>query len=174
MLGINSQNEKLPILVVGKSKNPRCFKKINFKKNLNVYYYSNTSSWITKDIFRNYLHNLNVRLLQENWKIVIIDNFTGYVLEEPSNILFCFLPSNSTSKLQHLDQGIIYTFKCYYKKYLNRFINFKLIELNNTLKEAFGLLDLLQTIHWGEQLFNEVTLETTKNCWINLTLLFSS
>ncbi len=32
LLGINSQNEKLPILVVGKSKNPRCFKNIDVKK----------------------------------------------------------------------------------------------------------------------------------------------
>ncbi len=34
MLGINSENEKLFVLIVGKSRNPRCFKQINVKTDL--------------------------------------------------------------------------------------------------------------------------------------------
>ncbi len=72
MLGISRFNEKLPILIVGKSQNPRCFKGIHVNEELGIHYYANKTSWLTKDIFRNYLHNLNTTLQNQNRKILML------------------------------------------------------------------------------------------------------
>lgn len=48
LVGANmSGTEKLPLLVIGKSANPRCFK----NKKLPVAYMSNKKSWMTGKIF---------------------------------------------------------------------------------------------------------------------------
>lgn len=43
--------------------------------------------------------------------LLIIDNAPEHPIIEHLNMQFCFLPSNTTSPLQPLDQSIIATFK---------------------------------------------------------------
>jgi hypothetical protein len=59
-------------------------------------------------------------------KVVLLkDNFSGHELSVElltaaqglQNTLFIWLPANSTSIFQPLDQGIIRTWKAYYQKY---------------------------------------------------------
>ncbi|KAF7690724.1 Tigger transposable element-derived protein 4 [Cucumispora dikerogammari] len=57
---------KLTPLVVGKSRNPRCFKGV---KSLPIVYYSNSSSWMTSKIFNNWLSSLNTDQLKKKQKI---------------------------------------------------------------------------------------------------------
>ncbi len=83
-------------------------------------------------------------------------NITGHIVED-SNIKFCFLSPNSTSILQPLDQEIFFIFECYYKRLLNKFINYNISKKNKTLKETFGHLDLVQEIHWIEESFDQIT-----------------
>lgn len=45
-------SHKVPLFVIGKSKNPRCFK--HFKK-LPVKYRSQKSAWMTRDLFKTWL-----------------------------------------------------------------------------------------------------------------------
>ena len=42
---------KLPLLFIGKSKNPRCFRNLN-KKALPVVYRNKTNAWVNRDIFK--------------------------------------------------------------------------------------------------------------------------
>ncbi len=55
---------------------------------------------------------------------------------------------------------------------LNNFVNFKLIEMDKTLKESFGNLDLVQIIHWINKSYDQVNSTTTLNCWKKLNSLF--
>ncbi len=129
MLGINMYNEKLPLLVVGKSKNPRCFETLNIWEEFACYHHANNSCWGTKNILKNYLDCLNEKLITDQRKILILsDNFTEHVVPESSNKKLCFLPPNSTSTLQPLNQGVIHSFKSIYKNFLNRFITFNRTE----------------------------------------------
>ena len=47
---------KLPLLFIGKSKNPRCFKNIN-KSALPVHYYNQKSAWMDSRFFLDWFHN---------------------------------------------------------------------------------------------------------------------
>ncbi len=51
-------SEKLRPIVIGKSKDPRCFQKIN-RANLPAYYRSNAKGWMTGVIFREWLNKLD-------------------------------------------------------------------------------------------------------------------
>ena len=66
--------EKLKPLIVGKSENPRCFKRIN-KSNLKViwavYYRNNDSAWMDNQIFKEWLNILNRKFKAENRKILL-------------------------------------------------------------------------------------------------------
>lgn len=57
LVGANMDgSEKLPLLVIGKSKNPRCFKNIKSKA---VPYEGNKKPWMTAVIFENWLLELD-------------------------------------------------------------------------------------------------------------------
>jgi len=53
---------KLPLIFIGKSKNPRCFKIVN-KSSLLVQYYDQKSAWMDSQIFLNWFHNEFVPLV---------------------------------------------------------------------------------------------------------------
>lgn len=57
LVGANMDgSEKLPLLVIGKSKNPRCFKNVKSKA---VPYEGNKKPWMTAVIFENWLLELD-------------------------------------------------------------------------------------------------------------------
>ncbi|XP_046808186.1 tigger transposable element-derived protein 1-like [Lucilia cuprina] len=109
-------------LVIHKSKTPRAFKGIN-KNNLPVYWMSNKKAWVTSVIFREWFYKMFVpdakRYLNDKglpFKVLlIIFNAPGHPQDlEFENVQVIFLPKNTTSLLQPLDQGIISTFKTLY------------------------------------------------------------
>ena len=106
---------KKPVLVIEKSKTPRCFRGI---QHLPVNYKSNTNAWMTCSIFEEWLRQWNSTLLAENRKIaLILDNSSAHPQLKLSNIELIFLPPNVTSIIQPCDQGIIRNFKFHYGKY---------------------------------------------------------
>ena len=65
-------NDKLPLLIIGKSANPRCFKN---KKTLPTPYTSNKKAWMTSEIFTDWLRNLDQKLQKKKRKIaMVVDN----------------------------------------------------------------------------------------------------
>ncbi|XP_054709229.1 tigger transposable element-derived protein 4-like [Uloborus diversus] len=113
--------EKLKLLVIGKSKNPRCFKGI---KSLEVNYQNSRKAWMTGEIFEKWLLDLDKKFGKEKRKIALfVDNCPSHPPEVKSkvkNIKLIFLPPNTTSKLQPMDQGIIKNLKVYYRKRILR------------------------------------------------------
>lgn len=109
-------SEKLPLLVIGKSKNPRCFKNV---KSLPVLYESNTKAWMTSLIFEKWLIDLDKKFEMENRQVLMfVDNCTAHpkaVQEKLKFIKLHFFPPNATSVLQPLDLGIIKALKHHYR-----------------------------------------------------------
>ena len=107
-------SERLTPLIIGKSQKPRCFKNV---KSLPVEYRANRKAWMTGDLFEEWLRLQNQKFRLQNRKICLfIDNCPAHPTLHLSNIRLVFFPPNCTSRLQPLDQGIIATFKQYYRK----------------------------------------------------------
>ncbi|XP_008187780.1 tigger transposable element-derived protein 4-like [Acyrthosiphon pisum] len=97
---------KQKLLVIGKSKTPRCFKNV---KNLTVDYKSNKKAWMTGDIFSDWLKEWDKQLAKEKRHILLtVDNYLAHPPVETEFIKLVFLPPNTTSLLQPMDQGRYY------------------------------------------------------------------
>lgn len=67
--------EKQKLLIIGKSKNLRCFKGI---KSLETNYDFNKKAWMTSLIFEKWLLDIDQKMSQENRKIILfVDNCTA-------------------------------------------------------------------------------------------------
>ena len=88
--------------------------------------YSNKSSWMTSEIFKEWLDKLNSKFKSENRNVLLyLDNFSGHYRTDKtdhnySNIKIHFYPPNCTSVIQPMDQGIINAEKIKYKKQVVR------------------------------------------------------
>lgn len=131
MVCANASGEhKVKLLVIGKSKKPRCFKNVH---TLPVSYTSQKSAWMTSIIFLDWFKNdfiPSVTKFREEKKksgkvLLIIDNAPTHppleVLNEiDQNFEVQFLPPNVTATLQPMDQGLIEKIKRIYRKQLLR------------------------------------------------------
>lgn len=158
---MSGKKEKL--LVIGKSKNPRCFKNV---KNVPVDYHANANAWMTSTIFNEWLKKWDKRLTRNI--LLLIDNCPAHIIEGTlKRIRIVFLPANTTSLLQPLDQGIIRTHKAYYRKEMRRLIIQDLDRMldERTAAEICKKLDLLSAIHFLVQAWRQVTVKTIENCF---------
>ena len=114
-------SDKKKLLVLGKSRNPRCFKG---KKNLPTSYEANKNAWMTTEVFDKWVKDWDCQLRREGRKVVLfIDNCSahrGDLVNEVTNIELVFLPPHTTSVIQPCDQGIIRNLKHWYRSALMR------------------------------------------------------
>ena len=144
LLAASSTGEKLKPLVIGKSQKPRCFKNINVH-DLPVTWKANAKSWMKLKLFEEWLQKTNQHFLEQNRKILLfIDNSETHSDIELSNIKVKFLPPNTTSLIQPLDQGIIQNFKTIYRKHFVRYLTSKLDD-NINIDEI--KIDVLKAIY---------------------------
>ena len=115
MAAASATGEKLPMFVIWKSKNPRCFKNV---KHLPCEYKSQKKSWMNSEIFEEWVRKLDRRFLADDQKItLIIDNCPADPsISNLTNFQIVFLPPNTTSILQPMDQGVIRNLKVHYRE----------------------------------------------------------
>ncbi|XP_020717869.1 tigger transposable element-derived protein 1-like [Ceratitis capitata] len=85
---------------------------------------ANKKAWVTGNIFQEWFAKCFVPEVKSYLKkkkqpfkaLLIIDNAPGDPLIEHPDVNIIFLPPNTTSIIQPMDQGIIATFKMYYLK----------------------------------------------------------
>ena len=108
--------EKIRPLVIGKSKQPRCFNKIR-TETLPVDYYYNSKAWMNSSIMEDWLKKLNRKMRAQKRKFLLfLDNAPSHPEIQLSNIELKFLPPNTTSKTQPMDMGIIQATKLKFRK----------------------------------------------------------
>lgn len=108
--------EKIQPLVIGKARQPRCFKKIK-PENLPVMYRNNKRAWMNSSVYEDWLKRLDKKMKRQKRKIVLfVDNAPSHPDISLENINLKFLPANTTSKTQPMDQGIIQTTKLKFRK----------------------------------------------------------
>ena len=172
----SATREKLQPWVIGKSKNPRCFKNIN-RSLLRIKYRHNKSKWMTGLIMEEYLRWLDNKMRAEGRKVLLLlDNFSGHELgvqlvgglEGLDNIRIEWLPANTTSYWQPLDQGIITSFKLQYRAQWVVYILWQ-YEAN---KDPNQTVNLLKAIQWTRLAWDQGVSEATiQKCWWKSTII---
>eukprot|EP00959_Pyramimonas_sp_CCMP1952_P469990 9495914-Pyramimonas_sp.AAC.1 len=87
---------------------------------------------------------------------------------EMSHTIFAFLPKNTTSEVQPLDQGIISATKA---RYRGRHVRWYIAEVEADPPNPKAKVDLRLAICWVVESFREVVEETIRNCWAHSRIL---
>ena len=135
------------------------------KKCLPVYWYSNAKGWITGQIFCEYFSSQLATELKEycekenlSFKILILLNnapaHPTSIQDRNENIKVVFLPPNTTSLIQPMDQGVIATFKANYNKM--------------TVKEFWKAITIRDAACNVEESWREVTRSCMNGAWAKL------
>lgn len=119
---------KLPLLFIGKAKKSRCFRG-NDKETLPLVYKNQKNAWVDTVLFDDWFHNCFVSHVQkelvelgfEPKAILFLDNCSAYTSEEEltstdAKVTAKFLPPNTTSLIQAMDQGVLECLKRIYRK----------------------------------------------------------
>ncbi len=113
------------------------------------------------------LTKLNSRLAHTNRRILLLIDNAGchppHLETMFKNITICFLPANTTSKLQPLDLGIIKNFKVHYRTLLLKYIVAKIDECNSA-SEVAKSVNILVAIRWVAQAWEKVKVSTIQKC----------
>ncbi|XP_055905882.1 tigger transposable element-derived protein 6-like [Eupeodes corollae] len=158
----NATGDYKKIIVIGKTKKPRCFK----NKSVPLEYYSNRKAWMTQDIWTQILFSLDEEMIKQQRKIILfVDNAACHKkLDNLKNINLQFLPPNATSIIQPLDQGIIHCFKAYYRQNIIR-KQIAAFEAGKTIEEFSKSLTFLQAMHISKYCLWLITPSTVRNCF---------
>jgi hypothetical protein len=155
-------SEKLPLLVIGKYENPRCFKNV---KTLPVSYVANKKAWMTAALFEDWIKQLDRKMVLQNRKILLfVDNCPAHPhIVGLKAVKLQFLPPNTTARLQPCDQGIIWQLKCYYrKKLMQQIIN----HVDTEADSSHLKISLLDALHILRQSWIEVKSSGINNCFV--------
>ena len=155
----NAVGSKLSMFVIGKAKKPRCFKNI---KTLPCRYRAQKKSWMDDVLFEERVRDLNKKFESEKRKLAsIIDNCPAHpIIDNLSHIKLVFLPPNTTSVTQSMDQGIIRCLKAHCRKRLVKLIPGSLDSNKPLPKVSFSTALQLLASAW-----NEVSQATIANCF---------
>lgn len=165
-------SHKLPLWVIGTAENPRCFKNIN-RDALGVIYHYNKTAWMRSDIMVKYLHWFDHRMRGRK-VVLLMDNFSAHEsgvqiiggVTALMNTRIIWLPANTTSKWQPLDQGIINAWKAHTRRHFVRYL-LRIVEKDpiNTQVEL-PKVNILQAIRWAVEAWNnDVQPSTIFNCF---------
>lgn len=107
-------SHKLPLLVIGKAKNFRCFKGIH---SLPISYEANYRAWMMQELFEKWLRHVDKEMQKHNRRVLLVlDNWYAHgAVKDLQAITLEFLPGNTSSIRQPLDQGIIINLKVLYQ-----------------------------------------------------------
>ena len=177
LLGANAnRDKKLKLLLIHRSENPRCFKNV-VKSTLPVIWKKQRKSWITKLIFQewfveNLIPELKAYCERENmaFKILLImDNASAHILpyeELSDNIKVIFMPPNTTSIMQPMDQGVISCFKAnYLKETFTQLIEATDASDEMTVMQFWKEFDILKCVKIIGNVWKSLSSRLLNSCW---------
>ena len=159
------RNRREKPIVIGYNKKPHDFPNNWWWKKYFHYAY-NKNAWMTMEIWETWLLDFNQRMKEQKRNVILlVDNAGGHnmshkLVELLTNVNVYFLPPNTTSVIQPMDQGIIAAFKCYYTKLI-------ILDMLNQIeeKEKYEQIITKQSILFIYEAWHKVSEETIKNCW---------
>jgi len=168
-------SDKLPLFVIGKYENPRCFKNVN-QDSFGCKYRNNPKAWMTQVIFLEWLKGFDARMVGRN-VLLIMDNYIAHIplmqlasVVTLRNTTVFYLPPNTTSKIQPCDARIIRSFKAYYQ---HRFNHLLIQRLQDKVADP-EKIDVLKAMHivvatWSMDVNPETIRNYFRHCRIRTT-----
>lgn len=166
----------MKLAVIGKSKKPRSFPKTGIEV---VDYFNQKSAWMNAEIFRTWFHEkfvpsvkLHLSSLGLPHKAVLfIDNAPSHPAAEQlksadGNIFVKFLPPNTTSLIQPMDQGVIRSFKELYRGCLIK--QCLLSVQKHTLLTFIKTITILDAVHLAARSWDNIKQTTLRRSWKKL------
>lgn len=169
----NASGDKvLKPLLVNRFYRPRALKGKDLKQ-LPVHWMANKKAWVTTALFTEWFTNyflpeVEIYMKQKalDFKVLLIlDNAPGHLQLEHNNVKILFLPANTTSIIQPLDQGIIATFKKYYIKNTYRDILDKMENESLTLTDVWKKFTILDCLNHVASAIAELRPHILNACW---------
>ena len=143
--------EKLPMFVIGKSQKPRCFKHIK-----------SLPCWMNSELFEEWVREQDEKFENEGRKLaLIIDKCPAHpVIENLKSITLYFLPPNTTSALQPMDQVVIWSLKSKYRTHIIQ----KVLAAIDQGKQL-PVISILEAMKVLAPSWSEVSKEAITNCF---------
>ena len=159
-------------LMINRSLHPRALKGKNVAE-LPVHFMANKKAWVTTAVFITWFNDCFVPEVKQYMTdmgllfnvLLILDNAPGHPCIDHPNVKVVFLPPNTTSLIQPLDQGIISTFKKHYVKLTFRNILEKLENDTKTLTEVWKIFSIFNCINHATAAITEIKQHTLNACW---------
>lgn len=177
MFCCNASGDKLfKPLVINNALRPRSMKGMDMNE-LSVHWRANRKAWMTRAIFTDWFHNcyvpeMEVYLESKNLPfkaLLLLDNASSHLEIEHPNVQFAFLPPNTTSLIQPLDQGSISVFKKLYVKQAFTFI-LDQMEKNPGMKvqEVWKKFTMKNCVEYVAVACAAIKKTTLNRCWKNI------
>ena len=101
-------------------------------------------------------------------KVVLLDNFSAHEIafrdtgQQLQNTLVIWLPCNSTTRYQPLDQGIIWTWKAYWRW---QWVLFMMDQFDKGY-DPLSIMTILQAVRWAISAWNlDLAEDSIQNCF---------
>lgn len=184
LCGNASGNLKCKPMLVYRSENPRALKGKN-KDHLPVHWKSNKTAWVTKVNFtewikESFIPEVKEFLLARNlaFKVLLLmDNCKSHCVGDlHPNIDIMFLPPNTTSLIQPMDQTVIATFKSYYmQRVMDKMVQFinhhrqcEEFQAIHVVKHFWRKFSIADSITFIQESWQQVEQKTMNRCWRKL------
>lgn len=188
--GFKAQKDRITLIMCGnaagfmmkpgliyKSANPRALKNKN-KNLLPVYWMHNPKAWVTKLLASNWFHQCFIPQAKDylhdigmDFKVLLImDNAGGHPLDlSYEGVQIEFLPANTTSLIQPMDQGVIRAFKALYtRNALQHLVDAMDTDEDFTLKGYWRMFTIATCLSVIQTALKEMKNETLNACWKKL------
>lgn len=167
-------DKESPIIIIGNAKRPRAFGRLDVEKMFGIIWRHNRTAWMKSILFEEVLKIFNRKMRLQGRKVLLfLDNCTSHPHLELSNVQLVFLPPNTTSACQPLDQGIISAFKWFYRQ---TFVKDMVRKLDESMSQQLHIDDILDSpidfkasvldaITWISEAWKKVKPETIQKCF---------
>lgn len=168
-------SERIELMIIGRAYRSRPFEgKTGLE--LGFDYHANKKAWMTTHLFFEWLKRFNAcTATTEGRKVVLlIDNCrvhcTAETLLALSNLKVRFLPSNTTSKVQPKDAGVMPAMKLRYRR---RKIE-RDFDLDDECVRNVYKVEVLTAMRWFKEIWEEMPISIIFKCWKHINLLAMS
>ncbi|XP_029649971.1 tigger transposable element-derived protein 1-like [Octopus sinensis] len=172
-------NMKLKPLLVYHSENPKAFKGYA-KSNLPVIWRSNKKAWMTTSLFQDWFTNFFCPAIEiysakrniSNKALLLLDNAPSHPVnlnDLSDNVRVEFIPKNTASLLQPMDQGVVALFKAYYhRRIFKQLIKAIDGEDKTTVRDYWAKFNIMNAVDNIAESWNEIKLSTMNSVWKNM------
>jgi DDE superfamily endonuclease len=173
-------SERHPLWLIGKAKTPHALRGVNIAAH-GIVWQHNTKAWMNEQVMiawlQSFYDHVKHTYNSDNSTrsvVLLLDNFSAHIkavtnCPPPSNIKILFLPKNSTSIYQPLDQGIINTFKTAYRREWLRYC----ITCYQTDQDPVKSVTIFDALKWCGNIWRtkRVTDNTVLHCFQKSTVI---